>query len=334
MFIHLTDFCNQNCPFCFAREEMTKSVQKKLELEDYKKIALKAKRFGAKFLQLLGGEPTLHPQFGEILAFTMRHFILVKIFTNGIFPIKVIEAIEKYAPRVNLVFNLSTPGFTFQPKIRELVLNNIDRLADNNIVTLSVIDAFQTPAIIKNSLSLIPPELIKKTLMKLNFISPQAGDVNMLKIEDFPNVGANIVKIVRYLKKVGPPRQIRINKMFRPCMFSKSQRAFLDKEKLNFIYQNTTCHFEDIKKEGFHITSDKITFKCYPLSTVDLLNHDIKSMDMKKTYDYYQQKQHDYGHNYILPYCRQCPFFGLESGQCSGPCMAFRINALSAHGHK
>lgn len=63
--ILITNFCNQNCPFCFTRAEMSnKLIRKEMSLENFKKTLLKIKKNPEiQVVKLLGGEPTLHSRF-------------------------------------------------------------------------------------------------------------------------------------------------------------------------------------------------------------------------------------------------------------------------------
>ena len=42
----------------------------------------------------------------------------------------------------------------------------------------------------------------------------------------------------------------------------------------------------------------------------------------------YTNLELEYRHTYVLPECKKCPLFGYEKGQCNGPCLSFRMNAL------
>lgn len=83
--IMITDICNLHCPYCFANEFVNR------ERNDIRMDALKeALEFVATEknckLGLIGGEPTLHPHFREILQQLIKdhRFQNITLYTNGI----------------------------------------------------------------------------------------------------------------------------------------------------------------------------------------------------------------------------------------------------------
>ncbi len=82
--LEITSSCNLTCPMCYAHsgpsgkhlsyEECVASIDRLVETEGRPEV-----------LQLSGGEPTIHPQFLEVLAYGCRQPIdVVMINTNGI----------------------------------------------------------------------------------------------------------------------------------------------------------------------------------------------------------------------------------------------------------
>lgn len=85
--IEIVDSCNMACPTCFANSPVQKAV-------DYTPLAdlqsriqnVITKKGGIEILQLSGGEPTLHPEFFELLTWAQDHpkIDYVLINTNGL----------------------------------------------------------------------------------------------------------------------------------------------------------------------------------------------------------------------------------------------------------
>ena len=82
--LELTDSCNLKCPMCYAAsgpgrkhltfQQCTAAIDRLVEVEGRPEI-----------LQLSGGEPTIHPQFAEVLQYACDQPIdLVMVNTNGI----------------------------------------------------------------------------------------------------------------------------------------------------------------------------------------------------------------------------------------------------------
>jgi organic radical activating enzyme len=63
-----TDWCNYSCSYCSAAEKMVESFNKKTSPARYKLALTKLKLVKSPFkIELLGGEPTLHPNIYEVL---------------------------------------------------------------------------------------------------------------------------------------------------------------------------------------------------------------------------------------------------------------------------
>ncbi len=81
--IFITNRCNLNCYGCFARKIMKKKID--ISLSEYKKILLNFLEKGGKQINLIGGEPLLHPDLREILQLNRLYRIKTTIYTNGYF---------------------------------------------------------------------------------------------------------------------------------------------------------------------------------------------------------------------------------------------------------
>jgi len=82
--IFITNNCNLKCKGCFARKVMGDSHEN-MSLEEYKVTVIKFLDKGGKQINLLGGEPLLHPKLREILDFNRENEIKTTIYTNGYF---------------------------------------------------------------------------------------------------------------------------------------------------------------------------------------------------------------------------------------------------------
>lgn len=81
----LLPVCNMDCSMCYIRmspEEMRKQGQM-LRAKDWLRIGEEAAKKGTLFLLLTGGEPLLHPDFGDIYKGLRSLGICININTNG-----------------------------------------------------------------------------------------------------------------------------------------------------------------------------------------------------------------------------------------------------------
>ena len=107
--VEITSSCNLKCPMCFASsgpggkhlslDECKRSIDRIVELEG-----------GAEVVQLSGGEPTVHPQFTEILEYAVQQQIdYITINTNGIRFAKddrLIELVSRHKDKVEIYFQM------------------------------------------------------------------------------------------------------------------------------------------------------------------------------------------------------------------------------------
>ncbi len=102
--IFLTKKCNLKCPYCFADEFVNKDKDE-VTLENFNKILEFIKTSSDERVGLIGGEPTLHPNFAEFLNILKNDEKVknVTIYTNGIELDKYISLLkdEKFSILVN-----------------------------------------------------------------------------------------------------------------------------------------------------------------------------------------------------------------------------------------
>ena len=75
----ITNNCNKGCPYCFAHENRVNDPNSFMSLEQFEKLINKSKSQ----VKLLGGEPTQHPQFKELIQLLVdkkRPFTLISNF--------------------------------------------------------------------------------------------------------------------------------------------------------------------------------------------------------------------------------------------------------------
>jgi MoaA/NifB/PqqE/SkfB family radical SAM enzyme len=77
----LTGKCQLACTHCYA-DSGPFGDHGKMTAQDWMNVVDDAQRLGAFMVQFIGGEPTMHPQFPEILRHTIETGIKVEVYTN------------------------------------------------------------------------------------------------------------------------------------------------------------------------------------------------------------------------------------------------------------
>jgi uncharacterized radical SAM superfamily Fe-S cluster-containing enzyme len=83
--IEINDECNLNCPVCFAQSSTKRNERRTLSQVEAMLDALVAAEGEPDLVQISGGEPTIHPEFFEILDAAKRRPIRhLMVNTNGV----------------------------------------------------------------------------------------------------------------------------------------------------------------------------------------------------------------------------------------------------------
>lgn len=113
--IALTTYCNLHCPYCFADTMIQTKDIKNISLEQFQNICnwiLKDKPpHMTGHIGLIGGEPTLHPQFKQLLLLVDDIFTKYNckgvLFTNAVY-------LEQFIPYISselhILINVNTPS--------------------------------------------------------------------------------------------------------------------------------------------------------------------------------------------------------------------------------
>jgi len=79
--LYVTKLCNANCKFCYFRFE---GVQKHSPFNELKNTLINYKtKYGIKFVDITGGEPTIHPQIKDIIKVSCIIGIKPTVITNA-----------------------------------------------------------------------------------------------------------------------------------------------------------------------------------------------------------------------------------------------------------
>lgn len=108
--LHITDHCNLNCKGCahFSPVSEVKYINlDEMELMYKKLIPILENNFS--LLELMGGEPLLHPQIEEIIILTRKYFpnIEIRLVTNGIKLFNMKESFFQACSQYNIAIYIS-----------------------------------------------------------------------------------------------------------------------------------------------------------------------------------------------------------------------------------
>ncbi len=148
---YVTEACNAKCPNCFNKENRQETY---MEVERYKILCEFFSRNGGKQIKIMGGEPTIHPYFGEIMNIAQSYFPVVSLFTNALSP-----NLLKFKPRTE---DIITYNFKFRRR-----LNRENMFLDSPGIRNLEIQV--TPSVVKEKLL---DEIIRITSLDKDRIVP------------------------------------------------------------------------------------------------------------------------------------------------------------------
>jgi MoaA/NifB/PqqE/SkfB family radical SAM enzyme len=107
LFLEITDQCNEKCIHCYASS--SPACSDFLSLSEIKSVLRQAREMGSPFVQLTGGDPLIHRDLVEVVAYAHAlEFEGIEIYTNGLLlNKKLLEQLLPYQPK--LAFSLYSP---------------------------------------------------------------------------------------------------------------------------------------------------------------------------------------------------------------------------------
>jgi MoaA/NifB/PqqE/SkfB family radical SAM enzyme len=84
IWLEITGKCNLECTHCYADSTPLHSLEGKMLFSDWIRVIDEAVELGCKGVQFIGGEPTLHPKFRELVSYcNEKRFENIEVFTNA-----------------------------------------------------------------------------------------------------------------------------------------------------------------------------------------------------------------------------------------------------------
>lgn len=139
--IAITNYCNLKCPYCFA-EDLKHDTPKNMSLEEYQRILDFLKNTKDERVGIIGGEPTLHPQFKEILNLTLEHCKKYEVpcilFTNGLYLAPYISQLAEMANYITILINCNEPAVYSEQDLQKFnmtldIIKHVEPVYDKTI---------------------------------------------------------------------------------------------------------------------------------------------------------------------------------------------------------
>jgi MoaA/NifB/PqqE/SkfB family radical SAM enzyme len=306
--LSITNKCNKKCAYCFAGDTRNEYGTAFMDLTVYDKALAYLKRSGINQVRLLGGEPTLHPEFTGFVEKALGNDFNLMLFTNGLIRNDILEFLNTIPEeKITVLLNTIHPseknprgGLAMQKKTMEM-------LGERVIAGVNIYSDHQDLFYILDYIS----EYHLKKEIRLGIAHPVLSRNNMyLHPKDYKRIGYKIAVFKRECAKNDV--SLGFDCGFVPCMFPPEQLENLGTELKK---AGTCCHpIIDLLSDGTFIS-------CYPLNNFRKIpiDDDIVAGKLIETFDDFLNP---YKHSGIYAICTSCPLF---RNRCNGGCMSFRI---------
>ncbi|MCP3921600.1 MAG: radical SAM protein [Desulfobacterales bacterium] len=308
--IILTDYCNQSCPYCFAKKMMD-GDSKNISIEKYRFAVDYLLRNNQKLIGLIGGEPTLHPDFVDLVDYIIKNNGIIRLFTNGLIGdnnlINHLSNISK--DKLHILVNLNDKNFYSKKQITYLnnVFENLNEkiVVGYNIYTETFSLEFHQQMINKFN-------LVKN--IRLGLTSPNTGsdEKDFIKNNNISTIANSIMTNVDIVEQ--DDIMINLDCGFYMCMFTTEQLGILMQKTMGF---NSLCN------PIIDIDINLDAHRCFPLTGFAKVN--LKEFDnfddIIKHFDTRFEGFKIFGKNNQCISCKH-----LKRKQCRGECFARILN--------
>lgn len=304
--ILLTNYCNRNCPYCFAKDKVeldTIDPLWEMPESDFSTILTYLKP-GHDWVSLLGGEPTLHSRFKEIVYKSTSLGYRVKIFTNG--TTARLREISAFIPdqSINIILNLNEIG-SYRP-------DELDQIEKNCYAfrkQLSLSFNIYSPDFTWNHIKEIILKHSIKPSVRIGITQPIKGASNLFLLEkDMRVTCRRLVDLAEDLAVSGI--NIGFDCGFRLCLFTPSERSILAECGTEFLF---------VCSPILDIGPDLMVWRCFPFSgeaCVKLTDYD-SLISIQNHFDKQWETIQSKGNTYN---CASCSH--RMNGVCNGGCLS------------
>lgn len=311
--ISLTATCNRACSFCFASDAMEAqgAGSKYMPLERVDEALDFLVRSRIPEARLLGGEPTLHPQFSVIVDRALERGLRLLVFSGGLMPEKALRRLEQVpATALSVLLNVIRPSSGAPQEVARQT--DVLRRLGGRVVLGVTIDS--PGADLHFLLDLIDQYDLKRSV-RLGLAHPTLGGSNgSLHPRHYPEVGRRVAEFGLQARERGVG--LGFDCGWVPCMFPDGAMAELG---LTSAEVGLRCSpILDLLPDGQFIS-------CYPLAlhATQALKPDRDATWMRMQFT---ERQAVDRHFMLYRECETCSW--RARGECTGGCLSASLGRL------
>ncbi len=308
--ISITSTCSRSCVYCFARTGSEKP--RYISAERFEAALTFLQRSGLSRVRLLGGEPTLHPQFNPFLDAIEVCGLKLLLFSNGRMTEKVLERLLGFPQdRLTILLNVHGDDDFQSDESCNAVIKVLRHLGANVMLGCNLYSPSINPDFILaliHKFGLIPE-------VRLGLAHPRVGAANrFLHPRHYRTVGARIGALAAKMQARG--LRLELDCGFTPCMFDENELRLL--KRLGAVPGKRCNPLPDLLPDGRFIP-------CYPLA--DVVHVDWRDDDDCKSIQARMIKKLErYRQIGVFSDCGECPL--RHENICNGGCLAAAMMRL------
>ena len=309
----LTTRCNLSCTYCFAKERMSQNGHRDISMEDVAKVISMLKRSNDFNFRLMGGEPTTHPRFKDIVLLAAGQGMHIDLLSNGTWPKAYNELFGQISPnKLLFLLNIDHPD-NYSPALWQKIETNLSALAGRRGVSLSF-NIFSKNPRYRYVLELAATYDIRR--IRLSFALPVLDTGNTrLDLEDYDDMADFVITFTRRCASKGI--EVQMDNAVPLCIFSNEQAGELLLKGIIDLNRNARC------RPIIDIGPDLSVWPCFCLSKFD--NRQLDEFNtIQEIVAYYETALRPYQDDiFPMEKCYDCDL--RTRWGCQGGCTTFSI---------
>ncbi len=315
----ITKTCNRSCPYCFAQTEVTLDSTHSagnISFDAFKQYLSFLKNNSINSLKLLGGEPTMHPYFIELIDLGLKNEFTVTVFSNGIWKnqhrLKLRDAQYK---NIQYLINVNENKDTKAHEKAQLV-KTLEAVGEQVQLSFNIFrqdfdltflqDVINTYGLLRS--------------IRVGLSSPIVGAGNSaINVSDLKHIGKRLIQQMTIMEAADI--LVEFDCGFTYCMFEESDAATIVQSTKYGLF--STCDF--IGDVDYNLD----VWPCFPLSNAPHVNLE-KYNKIEDIRNYYKNKFSSIRSFGSTDECLQCKY--LRRNQCCGGCLARSIEEIVENG--
>ncbi|MBI4473381.1 MAG: radical SAM protein [Acidobacteria bacterium] len=310
--ISIASHCNRACSYCFAMETLDGMAAQTsfMSMETYVRTLDFLERSGIDEVRLLGGEPTLHPQFGELIDVALQRKFRILVFSGGLIRESALAKLEQISKdQLTLLLNVIPPELNRPAGAGQE--ETLWRLGNRVILGLNI----DSPGVELDFLLEMIGRYGLAPIVRLGIAHPILGGTNRyLHPRHYPEVGRRVAAFGLQAAEAGV--RINFDCGWVPCMFPEGA---LEALAISPDEVGLRCNpILDILPDGNVIS-------CYPLANHSVIPLPDEHDSLRLRSEFSGKQSGDRGFM-LYKECEACAW--RARGECTGGCLAGSMRRL------